>query len=392
MRFTVVGMTATPQLSWAQISARRLERSGLGSAPAPGTRPADVADALCGAHAQVLSAAEVSIGLRLPGGTRDDVRDALWVERSLVKTYGPRGTVHLLPTRDLPMWTGALSALPAARSPFTNDVQLSPEQTDEVVAAIAVALADAELTKDELTEAVVAATGPWAGELTMPAFQGFWPRWVQVISVAANRGALCFGANRGRKVTYTNPHRWLPELRPMQGQAALAELLRRYLRAYGPATPAHFARWFTVPKAWAAELFEAVELDQVEVDGTHGWVLAGDTEAPATEPRGVRLLPYFDAYQVASQPRELFFPGRAAERALAGGQAGNFPVLVVDGAVAGVWHQRRSGRRIDFTVEPLAPLAPAQLHELDEQVERVAEILDGRPTLTIGTVTVGPHA
>lgn len=106
----------------------------------------------------------------------------------------------------------------------------------------------------------------------------------------------------------------------------------------------------------------------------------------------MRLLPYFDAYLVAGMPRELLYPGPAAERALAGGQAGNFPVLLVDGQVAGVWHQRRSGSRIDVTVEPLAELGRARLDELDEQVARVGEILEGRPRLTVGAVTVGPHA
>ena len=71
-----------------------------------------MAGLLCGAHAQVLSAAEFSIGRRIAGATRADVRRALWEDRTLVKTFGPRGTVHLLPAVDLPMWTGALSALP----------------------------------------------------------------------------------------------------------------------------------------------------------------------------------------------------------------------------------------------------------------------------------------
>ena len=110
-------MPETPRLSWAAVCARRLDRHGL-VAPAQNAQPADVAAAICGAHAQLLSAAELSIGLRLAGGTRADVRAALWTERSLVKTFGPRGTVHLLPTRDLPMWTGALSALTPTTSSF----------------------------------------------------------------------------------------------------------------------------------------------------------------------------------------------------------------------------------------------------------------------------------
>lgn len=386
-------MVEVPRLSWAEVCARRLERHALAD-PAHGARPAEIVAAICGAHAQVLSAAEWSIGLRIAGITRAEVRDALWTERSLVKTRGPRGTVHLLPTRDLPIWTGALSAIPSSASPFAPDVRLTLAQTDAVVAAIAVALADAELTVDELTEAIVAIAGPWAGDLVMPAFQGFWPRWCQALDTAANRGVLCFGPNRGRKVTYTSPRRWLPDFRPADGPTALATLLKWYLHAYGPATPHQFAQWLAAPRRWATDLFDALaaELQEVEVAETRAWVVAGDTAKPAAPPRGVRLLPYFDAYSVGCHPRDRLFPGRAAERALAGSQSGNFPVLLVDGIVAGVWHQRRSGRTIVITVEPLDTLTAAQRHELDDQAARLGDFLEGMPQLIIGPVTVGAHA
>ena len=53
---------------------------------------------------------------------------------------------------------------------------------------------------------------------------------------------------------------------------------------------------------------------------------------PARPHRGIRLLPYFDAYVVAGQPRKRLYPGAAAARALTpAGQAGNYPVLLVDG-------------------------------------------------------------
>jgi hypothetical protein len=380
-----------PRLSWAQVCARRLERHAL-SAPSTLARPADIVSAMAGTHAQVLSAAELAIGLRIAGATRGDVREALWTEHSLVKTFGPRGTVHLLPTRELPLWIGALSALPPSPNAFPKDVRLTPERTEEVVQAIAGALEDAELTIDELGEAVVDRTGPWAGDLVMPAFQGMWPRWRQALHLAGMRGALCFGPNRGRKVTYTNPRRWLPDLRPPDPRTALAAVVRSYLLAYGPATPRRFAQWLGAPPRWAGELFGSLagELQQVQVEGTLAWAAAGDTAVPPAPPRGVRLLPYFDgyAYRVGNQPPELLYPGGAAERVL----PGNFQVLLLDGVVGGLWHQRRSGRRLDITVEPLAPLTAARRRELDDQVERVGEILEGRPRLTIGTVTVGGHA
>ena len=378
-------------VTWARVCARRIERHAL-SPPAPADRLADVVSAMCGAHAQVASAAELSVGLRVAGTTRATVRDALWRDRTLVKARGPRGTVHLLAAADLPMWTGALSMTPRPPYEAGRDALLDPEQTELVVAAIADALRDAELTTEELTEQVVARTGAWAGDRVMDAFQDKWPRWMIAMTAASRRGAMCFGPNRGRATTYTSPARWLPGFTPMDGPAALAELVRRYLHAYGPATPAHFAQWMATPRRWAEQAFEAVDLDQVAVDGSVGFVVAGDTEFPPDGANGVWLLPYFDAYTVGCHPRELLFPGAARQRALAGSQAGNFPVLLVDGTVAGVWHQRRSGRRIEVTVEPLAPLTGARRRALDQQVARIGQILEGTPSLTIGPVTVGAHA
>lgn len=381
--------TRTASVTWTAANARRMARQGL---TAPGRLgPADVVGTLPAAHAQVLSAAELSVGLRTTGLTRAGVRDALWKDRTLVKTFGPRGTVHLLPMSELPLWTGALSALPVGRNPFAKDARMTPEQVEAVLAAIEEALAGAELTVDELSEAVVERAGAWAGDLVMPAFQGMWPRWRQVMHLAGHRGVLCFAPDRGRKVTYTRPG-----VVPLDGPEALAGLVRRYLHAYGPATPAHFAKWLALSPAWSAELFAGTaargEIEQVTYEGGPAWVVAGDTGFPAEPVCGVRLLPYFDAFLIASQPREQLFPGAAYTRALAGGQAGNFPVLLVDGTAAGVWHQRRSGRRIAVTVEPLAPLTAGQLRELEAEVARVGEVLEGNAELTVGKVTVGAHA
>src|SRR4029450_9343389 len=132
-------------------------------------------------------------------------------------------------------------------------------------------------------------------------------------STAAHRGMLCFGPDRGRNVTYTSPQRWLPGLRPEGGEGAGRTLGRRYLYAYGPATPWHFARWLGIPPRRAVELFEELAgvLEQVELDGEPGWVVAGDTATPPRPPPGIRLLPYFDAFVVAGQPRERLQHARA---------------------------------------------------------------------------------
>ena len=119
-------------------------------------------------------------------------------------------------------------------------------------------------------------------------------------------------------------------------------LLSRYLYAYGPSTPKHFARWLGIPLRSAIELFDemAAELGRVELDGEPALVLAGDTETPKQRQRGGVCCPTRRVRRRGSA-EGVAVPGRRREaRALC---AGNTLVVLVDGVVGGVWHQRRSG-------------------------------------------------
>jgi hypothetical protein len=57
-----------------------------------------------------------------------------------------------------------------------------------------------------------------------------------------------------------------------------------------------------------------------------------------------------------------------------------------------VWHQRRSGRTLAITAEPLGELTATQRRQLEDEVELVGAVMEAKATLTLGTVTVGPHA
>ena len=379
------------KITWARVIARRIDRHGLAEPVAPDGL-AGVAGVVGGIHAQVMSAAEISLALRVRDATTADVRNALVEDHAIIKTFGARGTVHLLPASELGYWAAALSALPA-RSPFSAETAISAKERNAIVGAVAEALEHDDLTLEELDAAVVDRVGGWAGERVMPAFQTMWPRWRQAISVAGFRGALCYAPSAGKSTTYASPARLGADLAPPPGDP-ISWLLHRYLYAFGPATPEYFARWLAVTAGWAEEVFQdrAKELAEVDVDGTTAWVSAEDTDFVSATSRGIRLLPYFDAYTVGSHPRAEVFPGRASERALARGQAGNYPVLLIDGRAAGVWHLRNAGKRAHVTVEPVKPLSARRTRALEQEVDRLGEIVGRVPTLTIGPITVGPHA
>ncbi len=112
--------------------------------------------------------------------------------------------MHLLPAADLPWWLAALGSVPKSGG-HPEGVRLLPDETDAIVAALDAALREEDRTTEELDAYVAEACGPWAAEESMAAFGGFWPRWRLALGPAAVRGVLCFGPNRGRKVTYAEP-------------------------------------------------------------------------------------------------------------------------------------------------------------------------------------------
>jgi hypothetical protein len=360
--------------TWQQICARRLHRHGLVERhPNIITTVGEMG----GAHAQVMSAAEISIGLRTEA-TKNDVGVALWTNQDLIKMYGLRGTVHLVPAVDYGNWTGALDVM---TSPPQIKGILTAAQADAVLHAIAAAVADGPKTMAELDDAVIAGTGPWAADPVMPNFGSSAPRWRHALGTASRKGVITFGPNRGRNTTF----------QPAPASNATGDpvnwLVRTFLHAYGPATPEQFARWTGGPKPRAKAAFADADLDET----AFGFVNRGDTDWPDPVASHVRLLPYFDAYTVGCHPRALLFPDAALARAAPNGSAGNFPVLLIQGAVAGVWHQRKSGRKIQITVEPLQALSPMQRKQIHEQADRIAKIVDGQATVTFDTVTVTSH-
>ena len=255
-------------------------------------------------------------------------------------------------------------------------------------------LADAELTIDELTEALAEEVGAWAVERCMPAFQDLWPRWRQAVDTAANRGRALLRPGRARKVTYTTPHRWSPGLAPAPAEAALPWLVRAYLSAYGPARPAHLARGSArrgrgrraCSRRWRPPAGSSPPVSSAGSSPGDTTFPDGRTAGAATAAVLRRVRGGLPSAGPASTP------AAAAERALARSQAGNYPVLLLDGVVGGVWHQKRSGRQLDLTVEPLEPLSAARLRALDAEAERVAAFAGLAPRLTVGPVTVGAHA
>jgi hypothetical protein len=159
--------------------------------------------------------------------------------------------------------------------------------------------------------------------------------------------------------------------------------VRRFLRAYAPATAADLAWWTSeqtsararrAHEADAERAWERVagELEEVEADGVRGFVLAEDAGRLASppEPERVRLLPPHDPLLML-RDRDTLVPEPFHKRVW---RAQHSPGVVLDGVeVAATWSARKQGRRLSIRVEPLSGAPGMGLHAgIEAEAERVA--------------------
>jgi uncharacterized protein YcaQ len=363
---------ASLELSWESVCAWRMQRQGLVRRAAADAW-LDVARRVCGLHAQVQSSAELTLWARVDDLDPATVATALWTDRSLVRTWAMRGTLHLLPARELAMWVGAQGVLKPRyeTAPWRKVFGMSSAEAVAVLDAIRAALDGEPLTRDELGDAVARITGePRLGEATRGSF-GTMPK------LAALRGDVCFAPPKGQKVRFTRPDRWLgSDWEPDPPRAAMASVLRRHLAACGPASRETFARWFGMSSAaQAGRLIAALgdEVVPVSLAGWDAWMLATDAEEAAVAAPGghVALLPAFDQYVVAAPRDDSAVLADAVRPRVFRRQGWLSPVLLVDGRIVGVWKHERTAGTLVVTIEPFCDVGTEVRAAAEAQAQRL---------------------
>jgi hypothetical protein len=378
------------KISWRQAAAWRVRRQFLDRRAPAGSMLA-VASRLCGLHAQVMSSAELTVWARVEGLDRQAVRRALWEDRTLVKTWAMRGTLHLLPTAELPLWHAVLGASPRYLKPalWLKYFGTTIEELDRLTQAVGTALDGRLMTREELAREVGRVTkSPAIGSKLAQS------SWGTILKPAAFAGRLCFGPSLGQRVRFTRPDTWLGTVgrgSSINPETARAEVTRRFLTAYGPATHRDLARWWdgggvTRGRQWIGSLGD--EAVTVELDGELAWMLAADARdlREGGSVRSVRLLPAFDQYVVAASCHaERLLPGAPRARVFRP-QGWISPVLLVNGRMEGTWRQEIRGSRVEVVIEPFVETPQWVRRAAAREAEHLAAFLGLSLTLKIRDV------
>ena len=214
-----------------------------------------VAERLLAVQGQDPRGARLAIRARTEGLTAADVDRELTDERSLLITWLNRGTLHLVRSEDYP-WLQALTTPPLFTQSSRRLAQegVPPDDAERAIAEVERSLgADGPLNRDQLRDRV-SAIGVHTARQAL----------VHILFAAALRGLIVRGPMVDGKHAYVLVRDWLGEAKPVDRDAALAELARRYLAGHGPASDRDLARWAGLPlrdaraglKAIASELRE----------------------------------------------------------------------------------------------------------------------------------------
>jgi Winged helix DNA-binding domain len=328
-----------PEALRLRLAGQRLHRPALrGSGSA---RVANLVGDLFAVQAQDIGAAPLALRARSSALTASAVAAAR-ADRSIVRAWGPRGTLHLMATDDVALLvglTGPIWRTGSLRRAAQEGVTGTPA---ELLRTVDRALSGAgPLSKVELGEALPPRLGARG--------QGL----VHLALLAASHGKLVLGPDRANKPTYVHAADWLgAELDPIADRGpALAELARRYLRSHAPAGPADLAAWSGLPLGDARAGFAGLasdELVELTFRGRPSWRLRRGGARPVDVP--LALLPAFDEWLLGWGDRSTVLEPAHTATVVHGGIIA--PVLLAHGQVIGA---ARAGE-----VTPFGPLTAAQ--------------------------------
>lgn len=356
----------------------------------------------------------LALHARAEGVTRELVHDAVAEQKSLLRTWSMRGAPYLFPTADAAVFTtGALPTTEGARRHLVlgveqalDDLGMSlAEAVDLARAEVRGVLSGHRLAVNELGKELARRIGdtlPPARRRTwqdagpyapgQPLGEGVVHFCLRILTL---EGVVCFAPRAGNKAPFALVDEWLghplPGTGPEPGSepdsepdsepgsaadpaAARAELLRRYLRCYGPSARKDFAAWLGVATGDVDPWWTLVEDELTEVDfGGPAWLRTEDLGALGSSPMptGVRLLPPRDPYTQLRDRGTVVDTKHHQEVWRPTGAPGT---LLVGGEIAGTWRPRKQGRKLTVTVTTFASLPARRQEQVRDEAERLAPL------------------
>jgi hypothetical protein len=346
----------------------------------------------CGVQNSPPGSALLALHARVERITQKLMEQAVAKDKTLLQTWCVRGAPFYFPTGDASVFTtGVLPTQEEARRHFIPGVEQALEVLDMSLAE-AVELTGADIRAvlsgrrlainelgAELAERIAGrlparqrrvweGTGPYAAG--QPLGEGVVHFCIRILTL---RGIVCFATRTGNKAPFVLLDEWLGHPLPdADRDVARAELLRRYLRCYGPTTRKDFAAWLGVLAGDVDPWWHLVEDEMTPVEfGGGAWILTEDLGALRSSlmPNGVRLLPPRDPYTQMSDRETIVDSIYHREVWKSVGEPG---ALMINGKITGIWRPRKRGQVLAVLVKTFSSLREKERKSIEDEAEQVA--------------------
>jgi hypothetical protein len=335
---------------------RRLLRRHL---LAPAARSGDLgsaAEAMIGLHSSDPATVFLAARARMVDPTVDSIERQLYDEPVGLRMHGMRRTMFVQALPVAPVVQSAVTWSVAARErqrtlAFLLDAGIADGAAwlealaSESMAALA---ARGEATLIELGEDVPALRRKIRLAVGKP-YEADVAIGTRVLPMLAMEGRIARGRPLGTWIS--SQYRWLPIERVVPGGLgdipapdARADLVRRWLRTFGPGTLRDLRWWSGLTAADVRRALESNAAVEVDLgDGTIGWVLPDDRDVDQRDDGDpfATFLPGLDPTVMGWADRDFYLGAYRSRLFDTNGNAG--PTVWWDGRIVGGWGQRADG-------------------------------------------------
>ena len=328
--------------------------------------PSDVVRLLGAVQAQDYGLAKWGVAQRTLDTTDAEVEKEL-SDGAILRTHVLRPTWHFVVAADI-RWMLALTGPRVERvlAHYDRKLEIDAAVLRRSRAAITKALEGGkQLTRTELAKAMQRARIRTDGT----------QRLARLVMHAELDALICSGARRGNQHTYALLDERVPPTKPLERDAALVELAKRYFTTRGPATVDDFAWWSGLTKTDGRRGLEGAEsgLEHEVVEGRQYW-FPTPARLKARSPL-VRLLPNYDEYFIGLKDRSAMGTrlkglGFEGDVSFLGGH-----ILTIDGQVVGGWTRILRGKKLIVELKGPTTFDGVEHRSIEKEVRRFGAFL-----------------
>ncbi|MEM2102468.1 MAG: winged helix DNA-binding domain-containing protein [Candidatus Bathyarchaeia archaeon] len=348
----------------------------------------DVISALCGLHSQLPLTPYLSLWNRVEDFEPKMLDAGLYVEKSLVKIWCMRGTIHVLPSEDLPVYVNALKRMWFEHHGRFMQTPEWPPLEKMLLPKILEALSEKPLRRKELDKKVRFMLKD-KGNFDVRVFSA----WGGILKVTNYYGLTVFAEPYGKESCFARLDKWLPHvnLEEIDEEQARTKLLLKYLHCYGPASAEDFACWSGLLTSEANKIIEANlnRLKEVRVENSRKsfWLLKEDAKTlekiDLQEEAEPRLLPKFDSYLLGHKDRTRIIDEEFRQRVFRPVVGDIAATILVNGRIAGTWAHKKTKTKLTVTLAPFRKLDKETFTELEQIVKELGDFMNLKQTVTI---------